>query len=199
MEVGEGINELFDRYVGAGNDGICWADEDVETTFTDESTGETYSRTIGYAIRKDLYAKYTGAVESGELTWCPDDRPDEITDALYVMESYEGETVTVKEGPQMYDDVEAMFRTLTGLNDASKYVFYHTAIDDPNGFIIDFKYYDPSEGRTYTVGAKLNLDLEPMTVEEKLEVFFDEYRCPSIRIRSTWPCPPARYSRSRSR
>ena len=178
VEVGEGINELFDRYVGAGNGGICWADEDVETTFTDESTGETYSRTIGYAIRKDLYAKYTGAVESGELTWCPDDRPDEITDALYVMESYEGETVTVKEGPQMYDDVEAMFRTLTGLNDASRYVFYHTAIDDPNGFIIDFKYYDPSEGRTYTVGAKLNLDLEPMTVEEKLEVFFDEYRCP---------------------
>ena len=41
VEVGEGINELFDRYVGAGNGGICWADEDVETTFTDESTGET--------------------------------------------------------------------------------------------------------------------------------------------------------------
>ncbi len=161
-EIGSGYQSIKDSMGGAGNGDHCWAE--CEVTFTDEANEESYTATFDVVVRKDLYAKYSGAVETGALTWCPDDRPDAVIAALEAVAPYDGTTLAVKPSEANADYVEAYFREITGFADANEYRFFCSEInaDDAlteNGAEVCFayKYVDPDEGRTYTVGANVFL------------------------------------------
>ena len=156
----DGYAELKETYSGADagiDGGVCWID-DCPVTFTDENTGETYTENLGLTLRKDLYAYDTGASTGGVLTWCPDDRPDEISFALYDLLEYDGETLTLEGDQANIEYVESFFREVTGLKDKKTYKFFSTGFG-PDEITVCFRYDDPETGRMYTVGAKVNVQV----------------------------------------
>ena len=158
VEMDSGMfDELKETYQGQDNLWHCYVD-DCPVTFTDETTGETYTVNLGITLRKELYAYYTGAVESGALTWCPDDRPDAISDALSAIEEYEGGTLPLTKDTMNVAYVESFFREVTGLTDKNTYKFFTTGFENKT-VTVCFRYDDPVSGRTYTVGAKVNVDV----------------------------------------
>ena len=161
-EIVSGYQSIKDSMGGAGNGDHCWAE--CEVTFTDEANDESYTATFDIVVRKDLYAKYSGAVETGALTWCRDERPDAVVAALEAVAPYDGTTLAVKPSEANADCVDAYFREITGFADANKYPFFCSEINADNALTEDgaevyfaYKYVDPDEGRTYTVGANVFL------------------------------------------
>ena len=164
-EIGSGYQTIKDSMGGAGNGDHCWAE--CEVTFTDEANDESYTATFDIVVRKDLYAKYSGAVETGALTWCPDDRPDAVTAALDAIAPYDGTALSVKPSEANADYVDAYFREIVGLGDANECPFFCSEInvddvltEDGAEVYFAYKYVDPDEGRTYTVGANVFLKHE---------------------------------------
>ena len=169
----DGYAELKDIYAGAGGDGgMAWID-DCPVTFTNEKTGETYTADLGITLSKDLNACDTGAVEVGVLTWCPDDRPDEITAALEAIAGYEGTTLTLSGDDANIEYVESFFREVTGLTDKNTYKFFTTGLG-PGMVIVCFRYDDPESGRTCTVDAKVNVQV---SLQDLIEGTLSELEC----------------------
>ncbi len=159
--IGNGYQSIKDAMGGAGDGDHCSAE--CEVTFTDEANDESFTATFDITVRKDLIAKYSGAVETGALTWCPDDRPEFLTEALDAVAPVNGTTLNLKPSQANAEYLEEYFRGVTGLDDAGC-VFYNSGIypdsimeEEGSGFTFAFRYDDPDEGRTYTVGAELLL------------------------------------------
>ena len=152
---------IKEGYGGAG-DGALW--EDIDVTFTNTETGETTTETLHLAIRKDTAADETGAVESFALTVCPDELPDDITDAAAAVAGYSDETVVTLEGRDYNEDViEAWYRGVTGLGDGWTFHIAWFNGDqqyDGNEVLLVLKNENVNgEGRTYTVGCNVVLKI----------------------------------------
>ncbi|MBR3991687.1 MAG: hypothetical protein IKI91_06080, partial [Clostridia bacterium] len=157
---------------------------DVNVTFTDEETGETCTKLVELAIRKDLLAKYSGAVEYGALSVCPDELPDDIKAAQEAIGALPGE-ITL-EGKVFNETViENWYREVTGLT-GGEWEFFMANFDaeaaySGNEVIVVLKNVNVNdEGRTYTVGAEKVLKIDTEAVDPmhaKFEAFLDEYLC----------------------
>ena len=178
LELGDGYSVTFDEdefdemktaYGGEGDGESVW--RKISVTFVDKATGATYEiEGLGFGVRKDLYARHSGAVPVCALSWCRDDFTDDLVwDARDVLYDYDVDSdgfTTIELNTYTPETLEAFLRDLTGLADAEKYVFYYNwfdadaaATDEGNEVAVSFR--NDSEGRTYCASAAVLVKIVP--------------------------------------
>ncbi|MBQ7475695.1 MAG: dockerin type I repeat-containing protein, partial [Clostridia bacterium] len=110
----------------------------------------------------NLWAKYSGAIEAGALSVCPDEWPDEFRPATAAVSGWDDNTVLDIGEVAEYNAaaVEAALREVTGLGDDWELLLNEVDAEASDKDYITFCFINRDvngEGRTLTVGCEVNI------------------------------------------
>ncbi len=167
-----------DAYTATDNGGFVI--DDIDVTFTNNTSGEAYVETINFCFRNEWVAYIAGAFDGEEASFCDADRHPEMEAAQTALAGITADTVmTLPDEDYSEAAIEAYFRDLTGLT-GSEYEFFLVWLDtnleyEGNDVCVAFRLVDGD--RIDAVGAEAILKIEPLGMIAEIDERYSDLLC----------------------